>query len=177
MVTRLYEDDQNRRRDQHACALRDLYFWRLLRDRILWSAGAILEPGRNVPSSWLDVVHDTATRSTRDARSECVPDARSDESKKLYSKSELAHLRVDGGITNGGTSRWRCLLEDVGGFEVVRPKMRESTAFGSALLAASAVGFGWDITGLKRSRTSIPAEANVRRRIIGACKLWMYHVG
>ena len=34
----------------------------------------------------------------------------------------------------------------MGGFEVVRPEMRESTAFGSALLAGAAIGlFGWDI--------------------------------
>jgi len=39
------------------------------------------------------------------------------------------------------------VLAGVGGFEVVLPEMRESTALGSALLAASAVGlFGWDIT-------------------------------
>jgi glycerol kinase len=42
------------------------------------------------------------------------------------------------------------VLAGVGGFEVVLPEMRKSTApaaLGSALLAASAVGlFGWDIT-------------------------------
>jgi len=39
------------------------------------------------------------------------------------------------------------VLADLGGFGVVRPEMRESTALGSALLAGSAVGlFGWDIT-------------------------------
>jgi glycerol kinase len=67
------------------------------------------------------------------------------ESMKLDSKSELAHLKVDGGMTNGDLAME--VLADVGGFEVVRPEMRESTALGSALLAASAVGlFGWDIT-------------------------------
>jgi len=67
------------------------------------------------------------------------------ESMKLDSKSELAHLMVDGGMTNGDLAME--VLADVGGFEVVRPEMRESTALGSALLAASAVGlFGWDIT-------------------------------
>jgi len=64
---------------------------------------------------------------------------------KLDSKSELAHLKVDGGMTTGDL-----VMEvpaDVGGFEVVRPEMRESIALGLALLAASAVGlFGWDIT-------------------------------
>jgi len=67
------------------------------------------------------------------------------ESMKLDSKSQLAHLKVDGGMTNGDLAVE--VLADVGGFEVVRPEMRESTALGSALLAASAVGlFGWDIT-------------------------------
>ena len=38
-------------------------------------------------------------------------------------------------------------LADVGGLEVVRPEMRASTTFGSALLAGAAIGlFGWDIT-------------------------------
>ena len=38
-------------------------------------------------------------------------------------------------------------LADVGGLEVVRPEMRGSTTFGSALLAGVAIGlFGWDIT-------------------------------
>ena len=78
MAARLYEDDQNRRRDQHPCALRDLYFWGLLRDRILRSAGPILGSGRDGPPSRLDVVHDASTRRARDARSERVPDARGD---------------------------------------------------------------------------------------------------
>jgi len=39
------------------------------------------------------------------------------------------------------------VLVDVGRFDVVRPEMRENTAFGSALLAASTIGlFGWAIT-------------------------------
>jgi glycerol kinase len=67
------------------------------------------------------------------------------ESMKLDSGSELEHLKVDGGMTNGDLAME--VLADMGGFEVVRPEMRESTALGSALLAASAVGlFGWDIT-------------------------------
>lgn len=66
------------------------------------------------------------------------------ESMKLDSKTDLAHLKVDGGMTNGDLAME--VLADVGGFEVVRPEMRESTALGSALLAASAIGlFGWDI--------------------------------
>jgi glycerol kinase len=49
-------------------------------------------------------------------------------------------------MTNGDLAME--LLAALGGFEVVRPEMQESTALGSALLlAASVVGlFGWDIT-------------------------------
>ncbi|KAJ7210447.1 glycerol kinase [Mycena pura] len=56
----------------------------------------------------------------------------------------LAHLKVDGGMTNGDVAMQ--VLADIGGFTVVRPEMRESTALGSALLAGAAVGlFGWDL--------------------------------
>ena len=66
------------------------------------------------------------------------------DSMKLDSKSELAHLKVDGGMTNGDVAME--VLADVGGFEVARPEMRESTALGSALLAGAAIGlFGWDL--------------------------------
>jgi len=67
------------------------------------------------------------------------------DSMKLDSKSELKNLKVDGGMTNGDMCME--ILADLGGFDVIRPEMRESTALGSALLAGSAVGlFGWDIT-------------------------------
>jgi glycerol kinase len=67
------------------------------------------------------------------------------DSMKLDSKSELAHLKVDGGMTNGDVAME--VLADVGGFEVARPEMRESTALGSALLAGAAISlFGWDLT-------------------------------
>lgn len=57
---------------------------------------------------------------------------------------EFTHLKVDGGVTNGDLCMH--ILADVGGFAVVRPEMRESTALGSALLAGAAVGlFGWDL--------------------------------
>jgi glycerol kinase len=66
------------------------------------------------------------------------------ESMKLDSKTELKHLKVDGGMTNGDLAM--SILADIGGFSVVRPEMRESTALGAALLAGSAIGlFGWDI--------------------------------
>ncbi|KAI0279962.1 glycerol kinase [Russula aff. rugulosa BPL654] len=66
------------------------------------------------------------------------------DSMKLDSKSELAHLKVDGGMTNGDVAME--VLADMGGFEVARPEMRESTALGSALLAGAAIGlFGWDL--------------------------------
>ncbi|KAF8493255.1 glycerol kinase [Russula emetica] len=66
------------------------------------------------------------------------------DSMKLDSKSELSHLKVDGGMTNGDVAME--VLADVGGFEVARPEMRETTALGSALLAGAAIGlFGWDL--------------------------------
>ncbi|PIL25251.1 hypothetical protein GSI_13140 [Ganoderma sinense ZZ0214-1] len=67
------------------------------------------------------------------------------ESMALDSHAELKHLKVDGGMTNGDMVMK--VLADVGGFEVIRPEMRESTALGSALLAGSALRlFGWDIS-------------------------------
>ncbi|KAM6497023.1 glycerol kinase [Amanita muscaria] len=66
------------------------------------------------------------------------------ESMKLDSGAALKHLKVDGGMTNGDLAMQ--ILADIGGFGVVRPEMRESTALGSALLAGSAIKlFGWDI--------------------------------
>lgn len=79
------------------------------------------------------------------------------ESMTLDAHSDLAHLKVDGGMTNGDLAME--VLADVGGFEVVRPEMRESTALGSALLAGSAIGlFGWDI-----SRPETLKEVNTAR--------------
>ncbi|KAI0917997.1 hypothetical protein AcV5_002786 [Taiwanofungus camphoratus] len=67
------------------------------------------------------------------------------ESMKLDSNTDLKHLMVDGGMTNGDMVMK--VLADIGGFTVVRPEMRESTALGSALLAGSAVRlFGWNIS-------------------------------
>jgi glycerol kinase len=67
------------------------------------------------------------------------------DSMELDSRARLAQLKVDGGMTNGTVAME--VLADLGGFDVVRPEMRESTALGSALLAGSAIGlFGWDIT-------------------------------
>jgi glycerol kinase len=45
------------------------------------------------------------------------------ESMKLDSSTELKHLKVDGGMTSGDI----CMevLADIGGFNVVRPEMRE----------------------------------------------------
>ena len=45
------------------------------------------------------------------------------ESMKLDSGSNLKHLKVDGGMTNGDLAMK--ILADVGGFVVVRPEMRE----------------------------------------------------
>ncbi|KAK7467411.1 Glycerol kinase [Stygiomarasmius scandens] len=67
------------------------------------------------------------------------------ESMKLDSGTDLRHLKVDGGMTNGDLVM--TILADIGGFSVVRPEMRESTALGSALLAGAAIKlFGWDIS-------------------------------
>ena len=63
------------------------------------------------------------------------------ESMKLDSKSELAHFKVDGGMTNSDVAME--VLADVGGFEVVRPEMWESTALGSALLAGGRDRLVW----------------------------------
>jgi glycerol kinase len=79
------------------------------------------------------------------------------KSMTLDANSDLAHLKVDGGMTNGDAAMQ--VLADVGGFEVIRPEMRESTALGSALLAGSAIGlFGWDI-----SRPETLREVNTAR--------------
>lgn len=42
---------------------------------------------------------------------------------KLDSHADLAHLKVDGGMTNGDVAMQ--VLADIGGFIVVRPEMRE----------------------------------------------------
>lgn len=42
---------------------------------------------------------------------------------KLDSKTDLKHLKVDGGMTNGDACME--ILADVGGFDVIRPEMRE----------------------------------------------------
>ncbi|TFK85720.1 glycerol kinase [Polyporus arcularius HHB13444] len=78
------------------------------------------------------------------------------ESMKLDSKAELKHLMVDGGMTNGDMVMK--VLADIGGFTVIRPEMRESTALGSALLAGSAIRLhGWDI-----SKPETLAEVNTK---------------
>ncbi|KAJ3516944.1 hypothetical protein NLJ89_g817 [Agrocybe chaxingu] len=66
------------------------------------------------------------------------------QSMKLDSGTDLKHLKVDGGMTNGDLAM--SILADIGGFSVVRPEMRESTALGSAICAGAAVNlFGWDL--------------------------------
>lgn len=61
------------------------------------------------------------------------------------SGTKLEELKVDGGVTNSDLAMQT--QADIGGFRVCRPYMRESTALGSALLAASACGlFGWDLS-------------------------------
>ncbi|WWC88563.1 glycerol kinase [Kwoniella dendrophila CBS 6074] len=60
------------------------------------------------------------------------------------SETKLETLKVDGGVTNSDLAMQ--LQANIGGFNVARPAMRESTALGSALLAANALKlFGWDL--------------------------------
>ncbi|KAG6864851.1 hypothetical protein C0991_006792 [Blastosporella zonata] len=78
------------------------------------------------------------------------------ESMKLDSGVDLKYLKVDGGMTNGDLAM--SVLADVGGFTVIRPEMRESTALGSALLAGAAIKlFGWDL-----SKPETLAEVNTK---------------
>lgn len=66
------------------------------------------------------------------------------EAMRADSDTPLKKLRVDGGVTNSDHAMQ--IQADLGGFNIERPVMRESTALGSALLAGSALGlFGWDL--------------------------------
>jgi len=70
------------------------------------------------------------------------------DSMQADSGAKLAVLRVDGGMTNSDPAMQ--IQADILGIEVERPVMRESTAFGSALMAGHALGlFGWDLTNPK----------------------------
>ncbi|KAF9006010.1 glycerol kinase [Cyathus striatus] len=93
------------------------------------------------------------------------------ESMKLDSGTDLKHLKVDGGMTNGDLAM--SILADLGGFGVIRPEMRESTALGSAICAAAAIKlFGWDLSNpdslaevnTKGSRDFIPSLAEEKRQ-------------
>ncbi|KIM44578.1 hypothetical protein M413DRAFT_25048 [Hebeloma cylindrosporum] len=78
------------------------------------------------------------------------------ESMKLDSGSDLKYLKVDGGMTNGDLAME--VLADIGGFSVIRPEMRESTALGSAICAGAAIKlFGWDL-----SKPETLAEVNTK---------------
>jgi len=67
------------------------------------------------------------------------------DSMQADSGAQLAILRVDGGMTNSDPAMQ--IQADILGIEVERPVMRESTAFGSALMAGHALQlFGWDIS-------------------------------
>ncbi|PVU91494.1 hypothetical protein BB559_004106 [Furculomyces boomerangus] len=58
------------------------------------------------------------------------------------SGTDLKLLRVDGGMTNSDTAMQ--IQADILGIKVVRPEMRETTAFGAAIAAGLAVGFWKD---------------------------------
>ena len=49
------------------------------------------------------------------------------ESMKLDSGSDLKQLKVDGGMTNGDLTM--SILADIGGFNVIRPEMREYVSY------------------------------------------------
>lgn len=81
------------------------------------------------------------------------------ESMKLDSGSDLKALKVDGGMTNGDVAMK--ILADIGGFRVIRPEMRESTALGSAICAGAAIKlFGWDLT-KPESLSEVNTKGNV----------------
>ena len=49
------------------------------------------------------------------------------EAMRLDSKVPLKHLKVDGGMTNGDIVMQ--ILADIGGFDVIRPEMREYVSY------------------------------------------------
>lgn len=57
------------------------------------------------------------------------------EAMKADSGVELKHLMVDGGMTNGDVVMQ--IQSDIGGFDVVRPEMREYVLFSSLLSVRS----------------------------------------
>lgn len=66
------------------------------------------------------------------------------KSMNLNSKSELAHLKLDWGMTNRHIAIEA--LADMGRFKVVLPEMCKSTALRLALPPATAISlFSWDI--------------------------------
>ncbi|KAF8916178.1 glycerol kinase [Mucidula mucida] len=109
------------------------------------------------------------------------------ESMNLDSGADLHTLKVDGGMTNGDLAM--SVLADLGGFRVIRPEMRESTALGSALLAGAAINlFGWDMSkpetfaevntaGSKEFITSMPEDERewkwvTWKRAVERCRGW-----
>ncbi|OLY83033.1 Glycerol kinase [Smittium mucronatum] len=61
------------------------------------------------------------------------------EAMNKDSGTKLSLLRVDGGMTNSDLAMQ--IQSDILGIKVVRPEMRETTAFGAAIAAGLAVGF------------------------------------
>jgi len=86
MAARLYEDDQ------HPCALRasGVYFVTAFSGLL-----AHWDPGATGLLVGFDIVHDASTRRARDARIECVPDARGD-------REHEARLQVGARAPQGG---------------------------------------------------------------------------
>lgn len=140
MVARLDGHDLIRSRHQHSCCQSVGHRRCLLRDSFLGSSRAVLgswsgraphryETFQCVPlrfhmplqgiSQYTNPCH--LARATLEANA--FQTRAIIESMKLDSGSDLKHLKVDGGMTNGDLAM--SILADIGGFSVVRPEMRE----------------------------------------------------
>lgn len=69
------------------------------------------------------------------------------ESMKLDSGSDLKHLKVDGGMTNGDLCMQ--ILADTGGFTVIRPEMREYVVYFMGIVTAMTDGLDLDLPPLE----------------------------
>ncbi|KAF9031409.1 glycerol kinase [Hymenopellis radicata] len=112
------------------------------------------------------------------------------EANAFQTRAIIESMKLDSGrrgMTNGDLAM--SVLADLGGFRVIRPEMRESTALGSALLAGAAINlFGWDMSkpetfaevntaGSKEFVTSMPEDERERKwvtwkRAVERCRGW-----
>lgn len=91
------------------------------------------------------------------------------------SGAQLAVLRVDGGMTNSDPAMQ--IQADILGIEVERPVMRESTAFGSALMAGHALKlFGWNVENPKSlEKVNVQGKTVFKSHIDAEKRAKMYH--